>query len=124
MLAILRRDAPRTVGYLLAAIRNRFIDILRRKKRVDFRRLGDGETPPALTLLGEPDETVDPERMQRALGELSPYEREVLFLAYVVEYTAQEIADLMACPRGTVLSLMHRTRKKMHALLTRDPEDA
>ena len=59
----------------------------------------------------------DTATLNRALATLRPAEREVLFLADVEEYTAQEIADLMGHPRGTILSLIHRTHRKLRGLL-------
>ena len=41
----------------------------------------------------------------------------VLFLAAVEEYTAQQIAELLEWPRGTVLSMLHRTRRKLRETL-------
>ena len=119
-LAILSRDAPRSVGYLFTTIRNRFIDQYRRSQRVKMQELPSDDTPPTLMLLDEPDEEVDPEKLLEALGTLRPVEREVMFLAYVEDYTAEEIANLMVSPRGTILSLMHRARKKMLALLSEE----
>jgi RNA polymerase sigma-70 factor (ECF subfamily) len=50
---------------------------------------------------------------KRVLGELRTEERAVLYLSAVENYTAQQIADLLEWPRGTVLSLLHRTRGKL-----------
>ena len=36
----------------------------------------------------------------------------------VEEYTAQEISDLMNIPRGTILSILHRTKQKLKVQLT------
>ena len=57
--------------------------------------------------------------LHRALGTLRPDERETLFLAVVEGYTAQEIADMTQRPRGTILSLLHRTKEKLRNLLRR-----
>ena len=57
--------------------------------------------------------------LSAALAELSPGERELLFLAVIEEYTAVEIARLTGRPRGTVLSSIHRTKQKLRLALGR-----
>ena len=65
----------------------------------------------------------DTATLNRALAALRPAERETLFLADVEGYTAQEIADLTGHPRGTVLSLIHRTHRKLRDLLEQSREE-
>ena len=60
------------------------------------------------------------ETLDRAFAKLRPEERETMYLAVVEEYTAQEIADMTNRPRGTILSLMHRTRKKLRTILEKE----
>ena len=64
------------------------------------------------------DAPLDEAILEEALGSLRPPEREALYLATVEDYTAQEIADLTGRPRGTVLSMIHRARKKLRGFLT------
>jgi len=47
-------------------------------------------------------------------------EREVLFLSVVEGYTADEIAKLTGSTRGTVLSLIHRSRLKLRNVMAED----
>jgi RNA polymerase sigma-70 factor (ECF subfamily) len=58
--------------------------------------------------------------LDRALGSLRTEERETLFLAVVEGYTAEEIAELTARPRGTILSLLYRTKAKLRNLLGKE----
>ena len=55
--------------------------------------------------------------LHRAMSLLRPVERAVMLLSAVEGYTAREIGELLGAPRGTVLSLMHRTRAKMQRCL-------
>jgi RNA polymerase sigma-70 factor (ECF subfamily) len=48
---------------------------------------------------------------------LRSVEREVLFLAVVEGYTADEIGRLVGQSRGSVLSLLHRAREKARNFL-------
>lgn len=112
VVAALRRGGAPSAGYLLATIRNRFIDLYRRERLVVMEPLDEtGED--ALASLDAPDSAVDPERLEEALGTLRPQEREALYLAAVESYTTREIADLTGRPQGTVLSLIHRARGKL-----------
>lgn len=115
--SIVRSGGSWEKAYLLTTIRNRFIDKYRRNQRILFIPIEEGEEMPE-PLLDDQDYLLSG-ALDHALGELRPEERETLFLAAVEGYTAQEIADLTSRPRGTVLSLLHRTKSKLRTLLNR-----
>jgi RNA polymerase sigma-70 factor, ECF subfamily len=50
-----------------------------------------------------------------ALGELQPGERRILELADIEELSYREIARAMECPLGTVMSRLHRARRRLRA---------
>ena len=91
-LSILGSDGSWELSYLFATIRNRFMN-------------------------WDAPDVLQNGQLGRALGSLRPEEREALFLAVVEGYTAEEIANLTARPRGTVLSLLYRTKAKLRELL-------
>jgi DNA-directed RNA polymerase specialized sigma24 family protein len=62
---------------------------------------------------------LDPE-LASALQQLRPDERELLYLSAVEEYSANEIAKLTHKPRGTILSILHRTKKKLRQILAKE----
>ena len=103
-----RRDKP----YLFRAIRSRWIDAHRRRQVLSFEPLArpadlaDDRTDPR---------DVDRAALQRAMATLRPQEREALYLCVVEGYSATEAAELMGCPRNTVLSLAHRGRARLRA---------
>ncbi|MBJ20119.1 MAG: RNA polymerase sigma factor [bacterium] len=119
--ACLAAQAPWGTGYLFAAIRSRFVDQYRRRKLTLVEPIGGEEE------LAQAGAHVDPredelleaglDSLDRALGRLRAEERETLFLAAVEGYTAREIAALTGRPRGTVLSVLHRARRKIRDLL-------
>ena len=51
--------------------------------------------------------------MQVALDTINPNFSDTLWLHYVAELTAQDIADLQRVPLGTVLTRLHRGRKML-----------
>lgn len=120
--AMVRSGAKWNKAYLFATIRNRFIDRYRRNKRILFVPLeGSSEAEQAEETGSEetwevPD-VIEAETLHRAFGQLRPEERELLFLTFVEGYTAQQIASMTSRPRGTVLSLIHRSKAKLRRLI-------
>jgi len=125
--SLLSAGGPRRRSYLFAAIRSRFIDGCRREQLLVFESLDEeGENhidnipaPHAADLFN-----CDDAGLQQALATLRPMEREALLLADVEGYTAQEIAELTGHPRGTILSLIHRSRGKLHRRLSKRDQEA
>ena len=121
--SVLAVGGPWQKAYVFTAIRNHFIDRYRRQRRLLFLPL-EGNRDDGADRIEEieagdwemPD-FIAAESLHRALGELRPEERETMYLAVVEEFTAQEIADMTDRPRGTILSLLHRTRRKLRAIL-------
>ncbi|MCI5107323.1 MAG: RNA polymerase sigma factor [Pseudomonadales bacterium] len=58
--------------------------------------------------------------LQKAIGQLDAYQRDVLLLHDAEGYSDSEIAEILDISKGTVKSRLHRTRKKMKELLTAD----
>lgn len=52
-----------------------------------------------------------------ALDNLRRDERMIVVLSVLQGYTTKEIAKILACPQGTVSSKLHRSLKKMRAML-------
>jgi RNA polymerase sigma-70 factor (ECF subfamily) len=55
--------------------------------------------------------------IQDALDELSDEHRLMIVLADVEELSYKEIADIVGCPIGTVMSRLHRARKQLQQRL-------
>lgn len=56
--------------------------------------------------------------MQKAIDTLAFSQRVVIVLYYLNELSLQEIADILACPVGTVKSRLHYGRENLRHLLT------
>lgn len=113
-LRISRRGGPWSIRYLITTIRNRHIDLQRRSSKLDFTSLDEFD------LIGDVDVTMrsfDPQ-LERALAQLNEDERELLYLSVMEGYSASELAKLTKRPRGTILSSLHRSKKKLQKLLT------
>lgn len=55
--------------------------------------------------------------LQRALQRIKPQQREILWLAYALGSTHQEIADIVGLSQKSIKSLLFRARRKVAALL-------
>ena len=97
-------------GWLLAIVRHRAIDAMRRQRTgVALADEADDVTPAALTLPDiwpEVAGRLDAEQVRRALTILPTVQREVIELAYFDGLTQREIADQTHAPLGTVKSRM------------------
>jgi len=57
------------------------------------------------------------EQMNRALGTLSPVHRTVLLLREQEGLSYEELAQVMQCSKGTIMSRLHHARKNLQAAL-------
>jgi RNA polymerase sigma-70 factor (ECF subfamily) len=112
---ISRNNGPWHIGYIITTIRHCYIDQYHRGKHIQVESINTRD------LVGEEDvpHPLDPE-LASALQQLRPDERELLYLSAVEEYSANEIAKLTHKPRGTILSILHRTKKKLRQILAKE----
>jgi len=129
-LSILRAEGPWRAGYLFATIRHRWIDAWRRRANAPttepdgdaaFERIPDAHAGAGAEAL---DELIRAESVARALSKLRPAEREALYLMAVEGYTAREVSRLTGRPRNSVLSSVHRARRKLRETLSVDVDGA
>ena len=115
-LKISRKGGPWEIRYLITTLRNAHIDNLLRSRKLEFYPIDEED------MVGDVDmmlSSFDPE-LESALAQLQDDVRELLYLSVVEDYSVSELAELTQRPRGTILSLLHRTKKSLRALLT-DP---
>ncbi len=77
--------------------------------RAAMRRLSDP--------IGDADRRLLSQEIQQALDALPEDQRLMVVLADVEELSYREIADVVGCPIGTVMSRLHRARRDMKARL-------
>jgi len=107
-----------TKALLFKTIRNLRMDRLRRDKIVTFEPMEEREFD------SESDVRASKEDVKALLEQLRKEEREALYLNVVEGYTAQEISEMTDTPRGSVLSLIHRAKKKLHGGLIKGYDSA
>lgn len=60
------------------------------------------------------------QRVARAVGELPESFREVLLLRCVEEFSYKDLAGILGCPAGTVMSRLARARLQLRRILARE----
>jgi len=117
--------------WLYRIVYNGAIDRLRKESRlrtVDYDdTLARGEEVDGAAELLPPRLDADPARVQRrrelkeqmesALEQLSEAHQAVIVLREVHGLTYEEIAEVVGCPKGTVMSRLHHARRRMQELL-------
>ena len=113
-------------GLLFTIIRNRFIDLYRHSKKLHIHSVEEdkGKKRSMDWSVKRDTETdiANMEALDWALSRIRHDQREALYLSVVEGYTAQEISQLIDAPRNTVLSHIHRARKKLASLLSQREE--
>lgn len=104
---------------LYRAIKNLFIDGVRRSKVVQFDPLENRDFA-----IGREQSFGGSADIESLLSVLSDNERAYLKMNVVEGYTASEIAERTGVPRGTILSHTHRARKKLHKHFESEFSDA
>ena len=123
-------------AWLFRIATNLIRDRFRRAKRTPVHQSLDvegGDGQPRATWAGEladpamasPSDDVerreDVDRMQRALAELPPGEREAVMLRHFSQLSFAQVADVMCTPLGTALARVHRGLAKLRKLVDTNP---
>lgn len=106
-----RDNNTNNLAYVRTTMRNRFIDEYRKSTRFPEEEYDDS----SLVAIDETtleDVVVAQLDLEIIWKELNTVEREVLYYWAIEGMTAQEIAEQVDVPRGTVLSRLYRIRKK------------
>lgn len=119
-----RPPAPEDlVRYMRQIIRHQYIDDYRRKRRFPMESLEDVD-PVDFDTQTLDQMMMDQQSLEIAWKWLQAEERELLYLWAVENQTAQQIADELAQPRGTILSRIHRIRKKLLNVMNETPKSS
>ena len=113
--SMLKISAPKNTAYLYKTIRNKYLNHCKHDKIIPFVHLDDAFSEEDL-MSSEADFSevlANKQLLDKALDELKPLEREVIYLYYYEEYTTLEISDLLKLSKGVVCSLIYRSRNKL-----------
>jgi RNA polymerase sigma-70 factor (ECF subfamily) len=103
------------MAYLKTIIRNLFFDLERHNKIIPMVSTESDELDriEAFDATSMDDVLIDEHDVQRLTEKLSSEENELLYLWAVEEYTTKEIAEIFNQPKGTILSKLHRLKKRI-----------
>jgi len=119
-----RPDADTNLkGWLFVIMRNAWLNQLRHKNNGPrFVELDFGE-PPIAEAQENPHvvylRKLERQQVREAIESLPHAYREIVVLRDIEGFTYQEIATVLDCPAGTVMSRLGRARGKLRKLLTR-----
>ncbi len=116
------RDWASIRGWLFTTARRHYLGVLARRQKRGEVPLADA-APEGEGMVVEPNflESLDAKQAVSALQELDVTYREALVLFYLEQHTYEEIAEILEVPIGTVMSRLHRGRKKLAAVLHYQP---
>ena len=117
-------------AWLLTILRNTYINDFRKKaKRPPMVSLSKVEPLQDTSLVERPLapshyangrvlEQLSSHTVKAIVDELPDEFKMVVILFYVEEFSYQEIANILTCPKGTVMSRLHRARKQLRKQLS------
>lgn len=116
-------------AWLLTILRNTFINDYRKKNRrpnlVEWTGFEPVMNPPSDPEMGYYPESLRSENILEYLGDdlrdaveaLPDGHRQTVIMADLKDMTYREIADVLGCPLGTVMSRLHRGRRLLREIL-------
>ncbi len=102
-------------------LRNHCFDLLRRRSK----QRGPPQVDPVEPREGAPAQLAERERdrlLTQAIDRLPEDLRQVIELRHFQELSYQELAELLECPQGTVMSRLYRARKALRQALRAHPD--
>jgi len=119
------RENSNIKGWLFTILRNLWFNELRKRRSAPHIVEIDGEESAADGLVGNAKNSheifvsgEDTQRVRSAISKLPLEFKEIILLREFEELSYQEIADVLECPVGTVMSRLGRARAKLRSVLT------
>ena len=102
-------------GYAVRVIRNLFIDQLRREQGRTYEAFDETHHSLDYDISSLEALVIESSELERIWALLSTAEREILYLWAVEGCSTTEVAALLEKPRNSVLSIIHRMRRRLIA---------
>lgn len=112
------KQVEQPLAYIKTTIRHLYFDLQRHNKVIPMISLEE----PGVSIVeivddGMEDILISQQQVQSLIGGLSTEESELLYLWAVEEHTVSEIAQIYEKPKGTILSKLHRLKKRIREQL-------
>lgn len=112
----LRHD-DRARAWLFQILRHRYARLRRTESRTPLHVPLDSVEPDSIGAPSEADASIKRDALQTALNSLSDRVKIPLLMVFIEGQTCQETADRLDLPLGTVLSRIHRAKRRLRELL-------
>ncbi len=119
------REESNVKAWLITILRNLWLNELRQRRRRPQLVEVDADTPVVEVLMSKGrdahqilESKENTRRIRNAIERMPPEFREILVLREFEELSYREIAEVLNCPAGTVMSRLGRARAKLKSLLT------
>lgn len=99
------------MAYLRKSIRNRWIDTYRKNVSIENHKA----FPPDISESTLEDIVIEQDLIKKVWRQLNAEERELLYYWAVLEFSIAEISKELNIPKGTLLSRIHRMRKRIES---------
>ena len=106
-------------AWLFTIMHNIFVNQFHQRAAVPTLAEFDDATP--VVAAASAEDGIALRDLAKALTQLNPDLREVIFLVGVEQMTYQEVADVLGAPIGTVMSRLSRGRERLRLLLAGEP---
>ncbi len=103
-----------TYSYAIRVIRNAFIDDIRRNKNREAELFDETLHTVDYDVSGLEQLVIERSELEAIWSTLSISEREIMFLWAVEGYSTSEIAEHLERSRNSILSIIHRMRKRLN----------
>ena len=118
------RHEDRARAWLYQILRHRYARLRRTESRTPLHVPLDSVEPATSHAPSEADSSIRHDALQTALNGLSDRVKVPLLMVFMEGQTCQEAADRLDLPLGTVLSRIHRAKRRLRELLRADGPDA
>ena len=120
-----QESAGKVSTWMTSIARNRAIDVLRKRSARPEGHLIDTEdplsrlplSPDGLDLEDSAHQSIEIEKVQEAMGNLPPEQRQALLMAYFYGYSHSQIAEKTGEPLGTVKTRIRTGMQKLREML-------
>lgn len=106
-------EVKQQTAYIKRIIYNQFIDECRRDKIIQFESIEEATLPTDFDVKTLENVLVEEDEAEKILQSLEPNEREIMYCWAIEGFTTSEIAIKLEKPKGTILSIIYRMRKKL-----------
>ncbi len=100
-------------AYMKRIIRNQYIDECRKKSKIDEEEFDETVTYVDMDTDALEKIVASQYQVEAVWRKLTSSEREIMYLWAVEGYTTNELAEFLDMSRGTLLSKIHRLRKRL-----------